>query len=92
LDHILNDPAPGGALVFELWRGADGKRYRVRVYYTAQSMEQMRMQTALKLTDPPGKAEIFLPGCSTASAGFACDWEDFERTVSAAIDPAFVER
>ena len=87
-----NDPAPGGALVFELWRSGDGKRYSVRMYYTAQSIEQMRTQVALKLTAPPEKAEIFLPGCGTASTGFACDWADFERAVSAAIDPAFVER
>jgi len=87
-----NDPAPGGALVFELWRSADGKRHSVRTYYTAQSLEQMRTQASLKLTAPPERAEIFLPGCGTASAGFVCDWADFERTVSAAIDPAFVER
>ena len=87
-----NDPAPGGALVFELWRSAGGKRYSVRMYYTAQSMEQMRTQASLKLTAPPEKAEVFLPGCGTASGGFACDWTDFERTVSAAIDPAFVQR
>ena len=87
-----SDPVPGGALVFELWRSADQKRHTVRTYYTAQSLEQMRSQTPLKLTAPPEKAEIFVPGCGTASAGFACNWADFERTVSAAIDPAFVER
>jgi len=87
-----NDPAPGGALVFELWRSANGKRHGVRMYYTAQSLDQMRTLASLKLTAPPEKAEIFVPGCGTAAAGFACDWADFERTVSAAIDPAFVEK
>jgi 4-phytase / acid phosphatase len=84
-----NDTPPGGALVFELWRSATGA-YTVRTYYTAQTLEQMRKALPLTLTSPPARAAVFVPGCGTADEGFACGWNDFRRTVEAAIDPAFV--
>jgi 4-phytase/acid phosphatase len=86
-----DDTPPGGALVFELWRAAGGA-YTVRTYYTAQSLEQMHQATPLSLSNPPGKAPVFVPGCSTGAEGFACDWPAFERTVAGAIDPAFVSK
>jgi 4-phytase / acid phosphatase len=90
--YQTNDPVPGGALVFELWRSADTKQFSVRTYYTAQSLEQMRLAVPLTISAPPLRAPVFVPGCSTASEGFDCSWADFQRTVSAAIDPAFVKQ
>jgi 4-phytase/acid phosphatase len=84
-----DDTPPGGALVFELWRVASGG-YTVRTYYTAQNLEQMSQAMPLSLSSPPEKAPVFVPGCSTAAEGFACEWPAFERTAAAAIDPAFV--
>lgn len=86
-----DDTPPGGALVFELWRAAGGV-YTVRTYYTAQSLGQMRQVMLLGLSSPPAKAPVFLPGCSSAAEGFACEWPAFERTVAAAIDPSFVSK
>jgi 4-phytase/acid phosphatase len=86
-----DDTPPGGALVFELWRTASGA-YTVRTYYTVQSLEQMHQATPLSLSSPPERAPVFLPGCSSATEGFACDWPAFERSVATAIDPAFVTK
>jgi 4-phytase / acid phosphatase len=67
------DPAsPGGALVFELWRKAQGDHYVVRAYYVSQSMDQMRDTVSLDRAHPPMIAPVFIPGCSEASAGYDC--------------------
>ena len=68
------DPtSTGGALVFELRRGAAAGQALVRVYYVSQSMEQMRASSALTLASPPQIAPIFVPGCSHASTGYDCE-------------------
>ena len=91
IDGRRDDTPPGGALVFELWQGAGDSAYEVRTYYTAQTLEQMREAVPLTLDKPPARADIFIPGCSKGGGGFPCDWKDFERTLTTAIDPAFVK-
>jgi 4-phytase/acid phosphatase len=86
-----NDTPPGGALVFELWRRAAGGEYSVRTYYTAQTLEQMRKALPLTLDSPPANATVFVPACSTAKAGFPCDWKAFQHAIETSIDPAFVK-
>jgi 4-phytase/acid phosphatase len=89
-DYAPNCRPPGGAIVFEIWRDtASGKR-SVRTYLRAQTLDQLRYATPLSLQTPPAKAPIFIPGCSTAAEGWPCDWDAFQRTAQAAIDPAFV--
>ncbi len=90
--YQANDSPPGGALVFSLWRSAETGRYSVRVQIVAQSLDQMHNATPLSLQHPPETADLFLPGCGTASEGYACDWEAFERTATAAIAPEFVKQ
>lgn len=85
-----DDTPPGGALVFELWCAAPQESCEVRTYYTSQTFEQLHEARPLTIDSPPARAKIFVPGCSTARDGFACEWKDFERTVEGAIDPAFV--
>jgi 4-phytase / acid phosphatase len=88
LDGRIDDTPPGGALVFELWRTHGDGRQFVRVFYRAQSLEQMRRTEALTPTNPPGVAPIFIPGCSRAD--LSCTWEDFSAAMHNAIDPAYV--
>jgi 4-phytase/acid phosphatase len=89
-DYAPNCRPPGGAIVFEIWRETVGGKRSVRTYLRAQSLDQLRDATPLGLQTPPAKAPIFVPGCSTAAEGWPCDWDAFQRTVQAAIDPAFV--
>jgi 4-phytase/acid phosphatase len=90
IDGRRNDTPPGGALVFELWHAAGG--YSVRVYYTAQTLNQMRESTQLTEANPPARVPVFVPGCGIAGegTGSACSLEGFETTVRRSIDPAFV--
>ncbi|UXA71601.1 histidine-type phosphatase [Xanthomonas prunicola] len=77
---------PGGALVFERWRRADGQRV-IRLRYTAQSLTQLRERQALTLQAPPPSAAIFIAGCSTATPAYDCPLPQFAHIVQAALDP-----
>lgn len=90
IDGRRDDTPPGGALVFELWQRREDSTYEVRTYYTTQTLEQMRSVTPLTSDKPPAKASVFVPGCSTGGGGFPCDWRAFQKTLTTAIDPAFV--
>jgi 4-phytase/acid phosphatase len=89
IDGRRDDTPPGGALVFELRQRAGSTEDEISLYYTAQTLEQMRNVIPLTLDQPPARARIFIPGCSKATWGFSCDWKDFARTMRVAIDPAF---
>ena len=91
IDGRRDDTPPGGALVFEVWRSPKTKDYAVRTYYISQTMQQMRDMVPLTLTVPPARANIFVPGCSTAEKGYACTFSGFQQSIHAAIDPAFVQ-
>ena len=51
-DGRRDDTPPGAALVFELWQPAAGSEDFVRVYYTTQTLEQMRSSTVLTSQKP----------------------------------------
>ena len=79
-DGRRNDTPPGGALVFELWQSAAGDD-SVRLYYTTQTLEQMRSATVLSKQNPPVRVPVFIPSCSRAD--FSCSLPDFEQALRA---------
>jgi 4-phytase/acid phosphatase len=88
-DGRRDDTPPGGALVFELWKNRKSEGYSVRMYFTVQSLEQMRSGSELTWSDPPQRVPVFLPGCSRKD--LSCDWTEFESTIHRAIDPRYAE-
>jgi 4-phytase/acid phosphatase len=80
--YQVNDTPPGSALVFEVYRAAAGAQPFVRVFFTAQSLDAMR----LLAPDPPLRTPVFVPGCPALD----CPLQTFERVARDAIDPAFV--
>jgi 4-phytase/acid phosphatase len=88
-DGRRDDTPPGGALVFELWKNRKSEEYSIRMYFTVQTLEQMRSGSELTLTNPPQRVPVFLPGCSRTD--LSCTWPDFEMTVHGAIDPPHVK-
>ena len=82
------DPTlPGGGLVFELWRhNSDGSLW-VITKYVSESLDQLRNNPALTLSNPPAIAPIFIPGCSSARADFRCSIETFRSAVQQNILP-----
>ncbi|MDR6529474.1 4-phytase/acid phosphatase [Caulobacter rhizosphaerae] len=79
-----NQIGPGGALVFERWRRADGVRV-IRARFTGQSLRQLREAAPLTQATPPLSAPVFIPGCSTATPAFDCPLDRFEAVVSQAL-------
>lgn len=47
VDGRRDDTPPGGALIIELWKNRKSEDYSVRLYYTAQTLEQMRSTATL---------------------------------------------
>ncbi len=78
-DGRRDDTPPGGALVFELWQPEAGGEDFVRVYFTTQTLEQMRSSTVLTSQNPPARVSVFIPACSRADS--SCSVTDFERTL-----------
>lgn len=87
IDGRMDDTPPGGALIFELWKTTEGT-YRVRLFYTAQTLDQMRKASALTLTNPPLEVPLFVPGCS--GPDMSCSLHDFAETVSREVDSRLV--
>jgi 4-phytase / acid phosphatase len=83
--------APSGALVFELRQSQSTGAYIVRASYVAQTMDQLRNQTALTLDAPPASAPVFIPGCSVRNATFDCPLDTFVELEKHAIDPKSVD-
>lgn len=82
LDGRKDDTPPGSGLVFELWKNQRLNTYSVRVFFTTQTLEQMREATPLTLKNPPERAAVSLPMCVRGHEG--CDVSSFERVVNAA--------
>ena len=87
IDGRRDDTPPGGALVFELWRQQAGGTYSVKIYYTAQTLEQMRDSSRLNAENPPARVPVFVPGCSTKD--LSCAWANFSSTVHQATESAY---
>ncbi|HTW67740.1 MAG TPA: histidine-type phosphatase [Bryobacteraceae bacterium] len=79
--------APSGALVFELRQSQSSGAYIVRTVYIAQTMDQLRNQTAFTLAAPPPSAPVFIPGCSVDNATFDCPLTTFIGIANQVIDP-----
>ncbi len=72
IDGRRDDTPPGGALEVELWRSVEGAT-SVRIYYTAQTLEQMRYATPLTIQSPPQRVPVFVPGCSRTDGSCSLD-------------------
>jgi 4-phytase / acid phosphatase len=81
-DGRRDDTPPGGAFVFELWQSA-GQGF-VRVYYTTQTLEQMRAATVLSRENPPVRVPVFIPACSRAD--FSCSLKDFATALQSSTE------
>ena len=88
-DGRRDDTPPGSALVFELWKNRTSGEFKVRAYFTAQTLEQMRSATELTLENPPQRVPVFLPGCG--GVDLFCSWMSFKQSIRQSIDRAHTE-
>jgi 4-phytase/acid phosphatase len=83
--------APGGALVFELRQSTVTGEFMVRVFYTAQSADQLRNLTPLSLTTPPETAQLLIPGGSKPGASLDVKFEMFQNLLQNALGRRYVQ-
>jgi 4-phytase/acid phosphatase len=84
--------APGGALVFELRQSNSTKEYLVRVYYTAQTFDQLRNLASLTTPDPPpATIQLLVPGGSKSSTDRDVAFGVFQKLMRNAINPQYVQ-
>jgi 4-phytase/acid phosphatase len=88
MDGRRDDTPPGGALIIELSKSRTANDYSVNLYYTAQTLEQMRSGMPLSEADPPQRVPIFLSGCSRQD--FSCSWPNFMKLLQDTIEPHYV--
>ena len=85
VDGRRDDTPPGGALSFELWQSQKTHQYSVRVYYTTQTLEQMRSEALLTPKDPPVRVPVFVPDCGREDS--SCTIEGFEEELKRDLGP-----
>jgi 4-phytase/acid phosphatase len=82
---------PGGALVFELRQSKKTKGYLVRVFYTAQTFDQLRNRTLLTLDEPPATMQLTIPGGSSSATNLDVKFAAFKKLMNKAIDQKSVQ-
>lgn len=83
-DQPDNTP-PAGGLVFELWKDTLSQHYQVKIQMVYQTMEQLRTQRPLDITDnPASQLTLTLTGCQE---GF-CNWEKVSTLMQNSLIPS----
>jgi hypothetical protein len=82
---------PGGTLVFELRQVRATGEYLVRVFYTAQTFDQLRNLTTLSLAEPPATMQLLIPGCSSPATNLDVSFISFSNLLNAAIGLEYVQ-
>jgi 4-phytase/acid phosphatase len=82
---------PGGALVFELRQIRTNEQYLVRVFYTAQTFDQLRNLTPLTLAVPPATMQLLIPGGSNSATNLDVNFTTFSNLLNAAIGLEYVQ-
>jgi 4-phytase/acid phosphatase len=77
-----DDPAPGGALVLQQWRGADGAVY-VRASYRAASLDQTRAAASLGPRQPAYATPLLSQQCHALGQKGLCTLVQFQALLSA---------
>jgi 4-phytase/acid phosphatase len=83
--------APGGALVFEVRQVKKTRQHIVRVFYTAQSFDQLRNLTPPTLAEPPATMQLLIPGASKSATNLDVSFAVFKKILLAAIDSRCVQ-
>lgn len=89
-DYPRGNIPPAGSLVFERWREAhSGKRF-IRLYFQAQTLDQIRNLTPLTGSHALVKKEFSSPECRVTSVGVLCPYDRMMARITQSIDRSAV--
>ncbi|MEL7629094.1 histidine-type phosphatase [Pectobacterium aroidearum] len=77
---------PAGSLVFERWRDTTTQQRFLRVYFQAQSLDQIRSLTPLSDRQPLLKEELTSQGCQQSEKGTLCPFDTVLKSMRESID------
>jgi 4-phytase/acid phosphatase len=82
---------PGGSLVFELRQSRSTGAYIVRVYFTAQTFDQLRNLTPLSPAAPPATQQLLIPNGGASDTSLDVPFATFEQLLQQAINQQYVQ-
>lgn len=89
-DYPRGNIPPAGSLVFERWRETQtGKRY-IRLYFQAQTLDQIRNLSPLTGNRALVKKEFSSAGCRVTSVGVLCPYDSMMARITGSIDRSAV--
>lgn len=88
-DYPRGNIPPGGSLVFERWRDEQQHRF-LRIYFTSQSLDQLRHLTPLNASQPLLQTELSFPGCQKTAVGTLCPYDISLQRIEKNIDPSLI--
>jgi 4-phytase/acid phosphatase len=77
--------------VFELRQVRSTGEYIVRVYYTAQTFDQLRNLTPLTAAAPPATMQLLIPGGDQADTSLDVSYRKFKELMTEAINLYYVQ-
>ncbi|KGT86733.1 3-phytase [Erwinia typographi] len=89
-DYPRGNFPPGGSLVFERWRDNHSQQRYLRVYFQAQSLDQLRQLTPLSATNPLLTTEWRFSGCKSTRVGTLCPYDISLQRIEKNIDPSLI--
>ncbi|UJR63778.1 histidine-type phosphatase [Dickeya zeae] len=85
-DYPRGNIPPAGSLIFERWRNQQSGQRVVRIYFQAQSLDQIRGLAALDDSHPPLRSEFSMPDCQKTDIGTLCPYDAVMKRLNDAVD------
>ncbi|MCU5772048.1 histidine-type phosphatase [Erwiniaceae bacterium BAC15a-03b] len=83
---------PASSLVFERWRdSSSGKRF-IRIYFQAQTLDQIRTLQTIDVRHPQLRQELTLQGCQLTAVGMLCPYDAAIKRIAGSIDRTAVSK
>jgi len=83
---------PASSLVFERWRDSSSQQRFIRVYFQAQTLDQIRALQPIDRLHPPLKQEWEDKDCQITDVGTLCPYDQTIKRIVASIDGSAVTK
>ncbi|MEI7368119.1 histidine-type phosphatase [Pectobacterium sp. 1950-15] len=85
-DDTADNIPPAGSLVFERWRDTTTQQRFLRIYFQAQSLDQIRSLTPLSGQQTLLREELTSQGCQQTEKGMLCPFDTALKSMRKSID------
>ncbi|MFS2222421.1 histidine-type phosphatase [Pantoea sp. B65] len=83
---------PASSLVFERWRDSRSQQRFIRIYFQAQTLDQIRALQTIDQQHPQLKQELSGKDCQLTAVGTLCPYPSTIRRITASIDGSAVSK